>query len=113
MGRSFAVGIIAVTVFVTVAGALRFDWQQQTSGVAHRLRGVSAVSPQVAWASGAGGTVLRTVDGGRTWQPLRVPGAETLDFRDVDAISDRIAYASSIGTGESSRIYKTVDAGAH
>jgi photosystem II stability/assembly factor-like uncharacterized protein len=42
-----------------------------------------------------------------------VPGAEKLDFRDVDAMSDRVAYALSIGTGESSRIYRTVDAGAH
>src|SRR5262249_52458544 len=59
------------------------------------------------------GTVLRTVDGGRTWQKLRVAGAESLDFRDVDAISDRVAYVLSIGPGELSRIYKTVDAGAH
>ena len=112
MLRSVAIGIIAVTVVVTVVSAPRFDWEAQTSGVTHRLRGVSAVSSQVAWASGAGGTVLRTVDGGRTWQALRVAGAETLDFRDVDAMSDRIAYALSIGAAESSRIYKTIDGGA-
>lgn len=41
-----------------------------------------------------------------------VPGAEKLDFRDVDAMSDRVAYALSIGPGESSRIYKTADGGA-
>jgi len=76
-----------------------------------RLRGVSAVSSSVAWASGANGTVLRTIDGGRTWQPRPVSGAEKLDFRDVDAFSDSVAYALSIGSGESSRIYKTVDGG--
>src|ERR1051325_1080205 len=112
MLRSVAIGIIAVTVVVTVVSAPRFDWEAQTRGVTHRLRGVSAVSSQVAWASGAGGTVLRTVDGGRTWQALRVAGAQTLDFRDVDAMSDRIAYALSIGAAESSRIYKTIDGGA-
>jgi photosystem II stability/assembly factor-like uncharacterized protein len=36
-----------------------------------------------------------------------------LDFRDVDATSDREAFALSIGAGESSRIYKTTDGGAH
>ena len=88
-------------------------WQSQTSGVTDRLRGVSAVSSQVAWASGARGTVLRTTDGGQHWQRLPVPGADALDFRDVDAMSDRVAYALSIGSGESSRIYKTTDGGAH
>jgi photosystem II stability/assembly factor-like uncharacterized protein len=84
-----------------------------TSGVTVRLRGVSAVSATVAWASGANGTVLRTEDGGATWQKMAVPGAEKLDFRDVDATGVRSAYVLSIGPGEASRIYKTVDGGAH
>jgi photosystem II stability/assembly factor-like uncharacterized protein len=88
-------------------------WTSQTSGVTARLRGVSAVSDRVAWASGAAGTVLRTADGGTTWQKLVVPGAEKLDFRDVDAVSATTAYILSIGAGPRSRIYKTADAGAH
>jgi photosystem II stability/assembly factor-like uncharacterized protein len=77
------------------------------------LRGVSAVSDRVVWASGANGTVLRTADGGATWTKLAVPGAEQLDFRDVDAINDTTAWILSIGNGATSRIYKTTDAGAH
>jgi photosystem II stability/assembly factor-like uncharacterized protein len=88
------------------------SWQSQTSGVTVRLRGMSAVSSLVAWASGANGTVLRTTDGGRTWTPRPVPGAQKLDFRDIDALNDRVAYTLSIGRGESSRIYKTIDGGA-
>jgi photosystem II stability/assembly factor-like uncharacterized protein len=80
--------------------------------VTARLRGISAVSARVAWASGANGTVVRTTDGGRTWQPRPVPGGESLDFRDVDAVSDTVAYVLSIGPGPSSRIFKTTDAGA-
>lgn len=84
----------------------------QASGVTSRLRGVSAPGAHVAWASGAGGTVLLTTDGGRTWRPRLVPGAEALDFRDVDAFDARVAYLLSIGPGEASRIYKTRDGGA-
>ena len=86
-------------------------WDDQTSGVTARLRGVSAVSDRVAWASGSGGTVVRTADGGKTWQTLVVPDAAKLDFRDVDAVDENVAYVLSIGSGDSSRIYKTTDAG--
>ena len=82
----------------------------QTSGVNVRLRGVSAVSHQVAWASGASSTVLRTPDGGATWQKLAVT-SDTLDFRDVDAIDAETAYVLAIGNGPASRIYKTTDGG--
>ena len=85
-------------------------WSVQTSGVNQRLRGVSAVSEKVAWASGAGSTVLRTEDGGTTWQKLNVT-TEALDFRDIDAVDGQTAYVMSIGNGPASRIYKTSDAG--
>src|ERR1051325_3999565 len=85
-------------------------WTMQTSGVDVRLRGVSAVSESVAWASGAGATVLRTTDGGTTWQKLKVTD-DAFDFRDIDAVDAQTAYALSIGNGPDSRIYKTTDAG--
>jgi photosystem II stability/assembly factor-like uncharacterized protein len=87
-------------------------WVPQSSGGSATLRGVSAVSDTVAWASGSGNTILRTADGGRIWTPLTVT-TDKLDFRDVDAIDARTAYLLSIGTGPASRIYKTTDAGVH
>jgi photosystem II stability/assembly factor-like uncharacterized protein len=86
------------------------QWTMQNSGVNVRLRGVSAVSERVAWASGGGSTVLRTVDGGQTWQKLTVTTDE-LDFRDIDAIDAQTAYALAVGNGPASRIYKTTDGG--
>jgi photosystem II stability/assembly factor-like uncharacterized protein len=87
-------------------------WAPQPSGVDVRLRGVSAVSADVAWASGAGATVLRTTDGGRSWHRRVVAGADGLDFRDIDAVSGDTAVVLSIGPGEASRIYRTEDGGA-
>lgn len=87
------------------------QWTPLVSGVTARLRGISAVSDRVAWASGANGTVLRTIDGGASWQRLQIPGSDKLDFRDVDAIDDKVAYVLSIGPGEASRIFKTADGG--
>jgi photosystem II stability/assembly factor-like uncharacterized protein len=90
-------------------------WTVQTSGVTNRLRGVSAVDDNVAWASGAANTVLRTADGGATWRSATAPidaTATPLDFRDIDAIDARTAYLLSIGPASASRIFKTTDAGA-
>lgn len=86
-------------------------WTVQTSGVTARLRGVSAVSERVVWASGSASTVLRTTNGGASWRKLNVT-SDALDFRDIDAIDAQTAYALSIGNGPASRIYKTTDAGA-
>jgi photosystem II stability/assembly factor-like uncharacterized protein len=87
------------------------QWTIQRSNVTARLRGVSAVNSQVVWASGSDSTVLRTEDGGSTWNKLTVT-SDKLDFRDIDAIDERTAYVLAIGNGEASRIYKTTDTGA-
>jgi photosystem II stability/assembly factor-like uncharacterized protein len=102
---------IGVTLAVTLLASSQALWTEQASGVTARLRGISAASDTVIWASGARATVLRSTDGGATWEQKTVPGAEGLDFRDVDAVSPTTAYLLSIGNGPASRIYKTTDAG--
>ncbi len=87
-------------------------WQPQNSGTTAPLRGISAVDGTVAWASGARGTFLLTTDGGATWRARQVPGAETLDFRGVQALDRNTAWLMSIGAGPLSRVYKTSDGGA-
>ena len=47
----------------------------------------------------------------KSWRAAQVPGAESLDFRDVEAFGANLAYLLSAGPGEQSRIYKTIDAG--
>ncbi len=84
----------------------------QESGVDVLLQAVSPVSETVVWVSGHGGTWLRTLDGGRTWRGGVVPGADTLQFRDVHAVSADTAWLLSAGAGELSRIYRTDDGGA-
>lgn len=99
------------SLLITIILLAAPQWIIQTSGTTSRLRGVSAVSDRVAWASGSGSTVMRSVDGGVRWQKLTVT-TDALDFRDVDAIDSQTAYVLSIGNGPLSRIYKTTDGGA-
>jgi len=86
----------------------------QSSGTTQLLIAISPVNPQVVWASGAGGTFVVTTDGGEHWRSGVVPGAETLQFRDVQGVSAKVAYLMSIGDNPTDfRIYKTTDGGAH
>jgi photosystem II stability/assembly factor-like uncharacterized protein len=95
------------------ATLLAQTWAPQTSNTRASLRGVSAVDSRTVYASGSGGTWLVTTDAGMTWRAAPVPDAEALDFRGIRAIDARTVYLMSAGPGDKSRIYKTVDAGAH
>lgn len=86
-------------------------WALLHSGTNASLRGLAVVDDRVVWASGSGGTWMRSVDGGETWRTAQVPGAGMLDFRDVHAVDARTAYLLASGPGSQSRIYKTADAG--
>jgi photosystem II stability/assembly factor-like uncharacterized protein len=101
----------AAAVILLVNSAAFSQWERQAVKTDASFRGLAVVNEKVAWASGTGGTVIRTVDGGRNWHVITVPGAEKLDFRDIEAFDANTAYTLSIGNGASSRIYKTVDGG--
>lgn len=97
-------------IFLFVASAVA-QWSSFDVGTSASFRGLSVVNANVVWASGTKGTFIKTVDGGKSWTVGQVPGAEKLDFRDIEAFDANTAYMISIGDGESSRIYKTVDGG--
>jgi photosystem II stability/assembly factor-like uncharacterized protein len=103
--------MLAVAAAALVAAQAGGTWMAQQAPAAERLRGVSAVSAQVAWASGNKGTVLRTTDGGSTWTLVSPSGSADLDFRDVEAFDASTAYVLAIGNGDKSRILKTTDGG--
>ena len=92
-------------------------WSLQNSGIDTNLRGVSVVSEAVTdknvivWASGSNGVILESVNSGKSWKRLYIPGGESLDFRGVQAFDENIAYVMASGEGEKSGIYKTSDAG--
>lgn len=102
---------IAIAVILLLSVTAPAQWTHQSSGVEARFRGVSAVSERVAWASGTNGTVVRTLDGGDSWEAVPIPSARDLDLRDIDAFDENTAYALSIGNGDASRIFKTEDGG--
>ncbi|MFC5547802.1 WD40/YVTN/BNR-like repeat-containing protein [Massilia aerilata] len=110
--RSLLVAALLSATAASVSATTMLQvWQPTPSGTTAELRGLSVVSSTVAWASGAKGTVLRTVDGAH-WQAMQVPGADKIDFRDIHAIDAKTAIVMGAGPGAASRIYRTEDGGA-
>ncbi len=102
-----------MTAFVSGAqttGRVSGPWEIEVSETTAGLRGVDAAGGGVVWASGAGGTVVRSEDSGYEWQQCSVPPeAGKLDFRGVWAWDAQTALVLSSGPGGQSRLYRTTD----
>ena len=109
LGRASALFVLgaAASAGALAAGA----WLAQASGSTSELRGLSVLDAKHAWASGSGGTIVRTRDGER-WEKLRAPaGGEALDFRDIEVLGGDVVVLMSAGPGDASRIYLSADGG--
>lgn len=106
--KRFILAAILLGCFSSITLA---QWQVQTVDSKSDFRGLSVVNPKIAWVSGTNGVFARTTDGGKTWSVGTVPGAEKLDFRDIEAFGEATAYLLSAGPGDASRIYKSTDGG--
>jgi photosystem II stability/assembly factor-like uncharacterized protein len=103
----------SLALFLSIVATLSVDaqWLKQSVNTTASFRGLSVVNDKVVWASGTGGTVIRTIDGGKNWSVMAVDATDKLDFRDIEAFDANTAYILSIGNGDTSRIYKTLDGG--
>ena len=102
--------VVGLLLCLSVAAGQDDVWELQNSGFSVSLRGVCAVSDSCCWASGAKGTVIRTEDGGGSWQSVGPPDAEAADFRDIQAWDESTAVIMS--AGDIDRLYRTTDAGS-
>ena len=113
----FFVAAISVAAAQSPAPVQQPVWQMQESGTTAGMRGIDSVDGKVAWASGTGGTVLKTVDGGAHWAQCAVPDGDkdggTLDFRGVQAWDASTAIVMASGPGDKSRLYRTTDGCSH
>jgi photosystem II stability/assembly factor-like uncharacterized protein len=95
--------------------SVRLTWTPIPTGSPEDFRGVKAVNRDVIWVAGTHGRVLRTVDGGRSWQDVSPPGAADVYFRDIESTSSRHAVLHSVSGAEnqpSGRVWVTDDGGA-
>lgn len=84
-------------------------WEILQTPVDASLRGLSALTPDIAWMSGTKGTWLRTLDGGKTWEHGVINGLVDVDFRSIQGFNAE--HAIAVSAGQPAVIYKTSDGG--
>jgi photosystem II stability/assembly factor-like uncharacterized protein len=109
----------SVASATSTSSALSPSWRFTPTATTNTLIVVDVVDRAVVWAAGGGfggatndGTVVRTVDGGRTWQNVTPPDGAPQTFRDVEAFDRNHALVLAAGEGDASRIYRTANGGA-
>ena len=78
LGGLTIVALLASAGAVSAAPHPGPRWQIVHSSGTADLRALSPVSARVVWASGSNGTVLRTTNGGHSWQRVSPPGTGAL-----------------------------------
>ena len=73
------------------------------------IRGLSVVNDNIFWASGSGGMVAKSTDGGKNIEWTQVPGFEKRDFRDIEAFDQNTAIIMAVD--QPAIILKTTDGG--
>ncbi|MCG3158151.1 MAG: Ycf48-like protein [bacterium] len=90
-------------------------WRLQTTVSGNLpLVSVKAVSRDVAWIAGFGGTVYRTTDGGKNWIPTATKASTTEALACITALDATTAFAGGGGPdwgGGNTKIYRTTNGG--
>ena len=97
------------TLFALPALGQSLSFEKLNSNVEVSFRGLDVISRKIAWVSGTGGTVLKTNDGGNTWENISVPNSSTVDFRDIEVFDKNTAIV--MGISSPARFYKTKNGG--
>ena len=100
-------------VFIFVISIQGFSQSKQIqilhSGNKISLRGLSVVNDDIIWVSGNNGMIGKSINGGNTFEWIKVKGFEKRDFRDIEAFDKNTAII--MGVDAPAIILKTLDGG--
>lgn len=88
---------------------LSAQWVQQTTPTKNNLKAISFYNNRIGFAVGDGGTVLRTKDGGQTWQLTTAPSKDNLTS--VTLLDSGIVIVTTASWESSPMVYRSEDAG--
>lgn len=102
--------VIACTVLLSLSSIGQSTWYEIPTGTTKKLNSISFPSNNVGYIVGMDSTILKTVNGGQTWELLGMNGILVLnsndDFTDVHFVDENTGFLAGY-----SGVYKTTDGG--
>jgi len=104
---------LLLSIFIFQNSMSYAQWKKIKIDSDASFRSMEVVSKNIIWAGGSKNTVLKSTNGGKTWQVLNVVVEDNLDFRGIKAFDKKTAIVVSAGLAEENqaKIFKTTDAG--
>jgi photosystem II stability/assembly factor-like uncharacterized protein len=84
-------------------------WTTQDAGIDSAIYCVSILDSSIIWAAGAGGTIIRSFDGGNSWTPTPLPSGE--DIYSISTVLQARIFITANSPG-SAKILRTFNAGS-
>ncbi len=98
---------VLLCYFITFSSAQTIQLLDSNNAIS--IRGLCTVDDNIIWASGSRGTVARSINGGKSFEWIKVKGYEQRDFRDIEAFDKNTAIIIAVDTP--AIILKTIDGG--
>ena len=103
------IAILATSLSTLLVARADDVWQSFETANTASLRGLVVVNKDAVWACGSKGTIIQTVDGGKSWLSHPIPDLVDVEIRSIHAWdSDKAIVATA---GQPALIMKTVDRG--
>lgn len=106
--------------FAQSASPSPIEFRPLKTNVKASFRGLAQRGANEVWAGGSNDTVIRSMDGGKTWAKVAIPHDEvkdkdgkpvSFDYRDVELLPDGSVIVMSIGSGRASNVFRSEDDG--
>jgi photosystem II stability/assembly factor-like uncharacterized protein len=100
--------LLAAIQITTAAITSLAQWQTYQTPSASAFFGVCVVNPEIIWACGSSGTVVRTTNSGSNWSIVN-SGLPEIQYLHISAIDENTAWIS--GGTQGAKLYKTTNGG--
>jgi photosystem II stability/assembly factor-like uncharacterized protein len=100
--------ILAAALFLIGSTTMAQNWFTVTSGTTNKLNAIDFLSPTIGYIGGNQNTLLKTTNGGQTWNPITPQGITTIgDITSLDFVTENVGFI----TLSTFNVYKTTDGG--
>ncbi|MDZ7376400.1 MAG: YCF48-related protein [candidate division KSB1 bacterium] len=106
MVKRYTLNVVIFVFLALTANVFSQSWTSQTSGTTNILEAIWFKDTQNGWAVGNSGTTLFTINGGQTWNAIKLTNE---DLKDVAFLDQNIGLI----VGDNGRIFRTINGGAN